>query len=212
MSVMYRPRTSAPVRSRDSGLRLGFVAVSALLLGAAGCTVHTDDSPPPAAPPPPRVVHEYRTVPAPAPAPTVVYVYGHRADPVNAPPAGWRTSPRVAYRGSDAYWIGGRWYYRTYDRGWVVLRDEPRELGTWRAQAYAPQRVHGYLVDRTNRPADVNRYPRVPYRGSYAYLIGGRWYFKTDAGLWIVFREEPRELERRRIEMRRGPEYAYPRY
>jgi hypothetical protein len=52
----------------------------------------------------------------------------------------------------------------------------------------------------------------VPYAGSYAYLVGGRWYYQVDGRHWVVFREEPRDLERRRVDMRhRSGEYAYPR-
>jgi len=131
----------------------------------------------------------------------VVVVYGTPAERVTAPPVGWENSARVRYRNSDAYYIGGRWYFRSPEHGWVVLRDEPRELGDWRRSSGATLRVGGYLVEPSGQPRDVTRYPRVPYAGSFAYLIDGRWYYQSaDAG-WVVFREEPRELSRRRVEL-----------
>jgi hypothetical protein len=45
---------------------------------------------------------------------------------------------------------------------------------------------------------DFQYYPRTYYRGSYAYLVNGRWYYQN-RGQWVVFREEPRELYRYRV-------------
>jgi hypothetical protein len=193
-------------------MRAAFAAVSASLLGAVGCTVHTDDPPPrqarevvyveSATPAPPAPATRYRT----PPPSTEVWVHGHRADRVSGPPGNWRNSPRVRYHGSDAHYVGGRWYYRSSAHGWVVMRDEPTELARSRTagygHGYGANRVHGYLADRTNRPANVNAYPRVPYGDSSAYLINGRWYYKVNDQYWVVFREEPRELARRRVELR----------
>jgi len=63
--------------------------------------------------------------------------------------------------------------------------------------------------------------PRVYYHGRYAYLRQDRWYYPTDRG-WVVFREEPRELHRYRVnhedrgryeyQYRSSPEYRYRRY
>jgi hypothetical protein len=47
-------------------------------------------------------------------------------------------------------------------------------------------------------PANTVYHPRVQYRGRYAYLVDGRWYYPADRG-WVVFREEPRELMRYRV-------------
>jgi hypothetical protein len=47
-------------------------------------------------------------------------------------------------------------------------------------------------------PAYTVYQPRVYYRGRYAYLVDGRWYYPADRG-WVVFKEEPRELMRYRI-------------
>jgi hypothetical protein len=67
-------------------------------------------------------------------------------------------------------------------------------------------------------PERIEYYPRVRYRGEYAYLVDGRWYYpsRTPRG-WVVFKEEPQELRRYRIEGRfdRHPAYRsrehYPR-
>lgn len=78
--------------------------------------------------------------------------------------------------------------------------------------------VYGYPVVRAEVvPVAITAYPRVYYRGSWAYLVDGRWYYQTPRG-YVVFREEPRELRRYREQIRpsrprRGPpvEYGYPR-
>jgi len=41
--------------------------------------------------------------------------------------------PRYAYAGSYAYLVDDRWYYRSRGR-WVVFREEPRELRTYRVE------------------------------------------------------------------------------
>jgi hypothetical protein len=54
-------------------------------------------------------------------------------------------------------------------------------------------------------PARIRYYPRYYYRGRPAYLVQNRWYYDTPRG-WVVFREEPRELQRfrrDRVESRR---------
>jgi hypothetical protein len=72
-------------------------------------------------------------------------------------------------------------------------------------------------------PANIYAYPREPYRGGYAYLVGDSWYYEGPRG-WVLFQSAPRELEQRRVhivrersrrpapryyEQRRAP--AYPR-
>ena len=67
--------------------------------------------------------------------------------------------------------------------------------GTTRAQGTV---VFGYrAVYVETVPAYAVYQPRVYYRGRYAYLVDGRWYYPGDRG-WVVFREEPRELQRYR--------------
>ena len=77
--------------------------------------------------------------------------------------------------------------------------------------------VYGYPVARAEVvPVEIATYPRVYYRGSYAYLVGSRWYYPTARG-WVVFRQEPVELARYRGELertrvRRLPAERPPRY
>lgn len=65
-------------------------------------------------------------------------------------------------------------------------------------------------------PAEITAYPRVYYRGTYAYLVGGVWYYPTNRG-WMIFEEEPVELRRYRQTFRTSPRYvperehSYPR-
>ena len=58
-------------------------------------------------------------------------------------------------------------------------------------------------------PARIEYYPSVVYRGSPAYLVDGRWYYRTH-DRWMVFRDEPTEL--RNYRARRGPAYLAPSY
>ncbi len=65
-------------------------------------------------------------------------------------------------------------------------------------------------------PAGLEAHPRAFYRGEYAYLINGQWYYPTASG-WVVFLDEPRELASVRMHIetapgRRAPavEYGYP--
>jgi hypothetical protein len=56
-------------------------------------------------------------------------------------------------------------------------------------------------------PPRIEYYPRTYYRGSPAYLVDGRWYYRTH-DRWAVFREEPVELREYRV--RREPRYLAP--
>lgn len=58
--------------------------------------------------------------------------------------------------------------------------------------------VYDYPVTYVQAVPDLTYYPRTFYRGSYAYLVNGRWYYQTH-GRWVVFKEEPRELYRYRV-------------
>jgi hypothetical protein len=53
----------------------------------------------------------------------------------------------------------------------------------------------------TDVPADIESYPHVVYRGSVAYYVGDRWYYRTPGG-FVVFRREPVELVRYRTAFR----------
>jgi hypothetical protein len=56
-------------------------------------------------------------------------------------------------------------------------------------------------------PVRIEYYPRTYYRGHPAYLVEGRWYYRTH-DRWAVFREEPVELRSYRTQ--RGPAYLAP--
>jgi hypothetical protein len=78
--------------------------------------------------------------------------------------------------------------------------------GTTRAQGTL---VYGYpAVYVETVPAYTVYQPRVYYRGRYAYLADGRWYYPGERG-WVVFREEPRELRRYRVNSRDPAPYQY---
>lgn len=54
---------------------------------------------------------------------------------LHRPPARVRYYPRTHYRGRPAYLVHGRWYYSS-PRGWVVFREEPRELRSYRQRRF----------------------------------------------------------------------------
>jgi hypothetical protein len=56
-------------------------------------------------------------------------------------------------------------------------------------------------VVATAVPADIETYPHVVYRGSVAYYVNDRWYYRTPGG-FVVFRREPVELVRYRTAFR----------
>jgi hypothetical protein len=62
----------------------------------------------------------------------------------------------------------------------------------------SPAVLYDYPITYVQTVPDLTFYPRTYYRGSYAYLVNGRWYYQT-RGRWVVFREEPRELYRYRV-------------
>jgi len=60
-------------------------------------------------------------------------------------------------------------------------------------------------------PARIEYYPRVQYRGQYVYYVDGRWYAPSSRARrgWVVYRDEPRELRRYRVEGRWDRHPAY---
>jgi len=60
------------------------------------------------------------------------------------------------------------------------------------ASREAPRHVRAELA--TDLPRDVLFYPHVLYGGDSAYLVDGRWY-RPGANGWVVFTDEPLELE-----------------
>src|SRR4051812_17382418 len=108
--MITRPSTLLPHSHRNSDVvaspmaRLRRLAVSGLCMGALGlglgaCTVYTHDE-----------AH--------------ARVYDYDATTVQAAPVNIETYPTVEYRGSPAYLVQGRWYYRHQNR-WVVFNREP---------------------------------------------------------------------------------------
>ncbi|WP_437754770.1 hypothetical protein [Sorangium sp. So ce1389] len=87
-------------------------------------------------------------------------------------------------------------------------------LGTVATEGFV---VSGYPAARVEAvPVEIAAYPRVYFRGTYAYLVGDEWYYPTNRG-WVVFEEEPVELRRYRQTYRASPRYvperelSYPR-
>lgn len=87
-------------------------------------------------------------------------------------------------------------------------------LGTVGAEGFV---VSGYPAVRAEIvPVEIAAHPRVYFRGTYAYLVDGQWYYPTNRG-WVVFEEEPPELRRYRQTYRASPRYvperelSYPR-
>jgi hypothetical protein len=54
-------------------------------------------------------------------------------------------------------------------------------------------------------PINIETYPHYYYGDGYAYYVDGRWYRRGPRG-WGYYRQEPPELERRRVEVRQAPE------
>lgn len=55
-------------------------------------------------------------------------------------------------------------------------------------------------------PARVETYPRTYYHGRPAYLVDGRWYYRSGPR-WVYFREEPVELRDYRVRHYDSPRY-----
>ncbi|MGK3969508.1 hypothetical protein WMF38_34020 [Sorangium sp. So ce118] len=78
-------------------------------------------------------------------------------------------------------------------------------LGTVATEGFV---VSGYPAVRAEAvPVEIAAYPRVYFRGTYAYLVGDAWYYPTNRG-WVVFEEEPVELRRYRQTYRESPRYV----
>lgn len=55
-------------------------------------------------------------------------------------------------------------------------------------------------------PARIETYPRAYYHGRPAYLVDGRWYYRSGPR-WVYFREEPVELRTYRVRHYDSPRY-----
>jgi hypothetical protein len=64
------------------------------------------------------------------------------ADVYVEPPADVTVYPHVWYDGRWVYLVQGSWYAPTA-QGWIILRDEPRELGRFRTY-YEPRQPRRY--------------------------------------------------------------------
>jgi hypothetical protein len=82
-------------------------------------------------------------------------VYDHPVYYVDEP-HGVSGYPSAQYRGRPAYLVDDRWYYST-PKGWVVFREEPRELRAFRERRYRP---HDRSSDAPRRaePTQSRRY------------------------------------------------------
>jgi hypothetical protein len=92
------------------------------------------------------------------------FVADYPAEYVESVPPRIEYYPQAYYRGSPAYLVDGRWYYRNHDR-WAVFREEPRELRDYRVRRepryLAPQnRSYGRSQERliAERRAEDNRH------------------------------------------------------
>jgi hypothetical protein len=74
-------------------------------------------------------------------------VYEYPVATVETVPAGIHYAPRVIYQDRYAYLVDDRWYYPAAG-GWVVFRQEPRELRPYRVYYSGTRRSPVY----TNRP------------------------------------------------------------
>jgi hypothetical protein len=57
-----------------------------------------------------------------------------------------------------------------------------------------PAYYDGYaVVYEDDAPYDVYSYPRYQHNGTYVYLVGDRWYYRSSSG-WAYYRDEPPAL------------------
>jgi hypothetical protein len=86
-----------------------------------------------------------------------------------------------------------------------------------RATTRAAVVVEEPVVEVATVPVMIESYPRHYYRGSYVYLVDGRWYYHA-RGRWVVYRTEPQALvsvrlgyeAKARTHYQRRPEAASP--
>ena len=57
-------------------------------------------------------------------------------------------------------------------------------------------------------PSNLRTYPQVVYDGHPVYLVGTRWYFRSE-DRWVYYREEPEELYRQRTVFYRERPYTH---
>jgi hypothetical protein len=86
-------------------------------------------------------------------------VYDYPVEYIDGPPPRYRSYPRQDYRGRPAYLVNGRWYYSSPQDGWVIFRDEPRELRSYRERRYVDTgRSHRARTPSSAEPTQRRRY------------------------------------------------------
>ena len=86
--------------------------------------------------------------------------------------------PVCVYGGTNVYFIDGRWYYRDHDERWAYYRNEPDDLGRWRAHENIAVNgsYHGRSGSSQDRQASVpNSQPisqPAPAPGSHPMNMG----------------------------------------
>ena len=80
---------------------------------------------------------------------------------VDAPPPHVYRYPSAHYHGRPAYLVDGRWYYSS-PGGWVVFREEPRELRVYRQRRIVNNR-HERHAPRREVVTPRERRARPPY-------------------------------------------------
>ncbi|APR82227.1 Hypothetical protein A7982_07576 [Minicystis rosea] len=53
--------------------------------------------------------------------------------------------------------------------------------------------VDGYEAEYASAPAEIERYPRYSYRGTYVYEVQGR-YYRRYGNRWVAYRSRPADL------------------
>jgi hypothetical protein len=121
-------------------------------------------------------------------------VYDYPVVTVETAPARIETYPRTSFRGRPAYFVDGRWYYRSGPR-WVYFREEPNELRDYRVRHFrgSPRYGERYSDVIAARRAERRRDERRAER------------FREERR--AADRAERRHAEdRRRVEQRRAAE------
>ena len=116
--------------------------------------------------------------------------------------------PSVVYRGSPAYLVEGRWYYRTHDR-WVVFRDEPVELRDYRSR-HAPAYLSPSARYRQDRWAEQRRFEQrraAERRADQQREAARREQDRRRAFETQRAREHERAEQQRRFELQRAAQH-----
>lgn len=89
--------------------------------------------------------------------------------------------------------------------GFTVLLAMSGATALGACTVYTQDRVGEYPTTRVSVvPVNIETYPSTEYRGSSAYLVEGRWYYRHQ-GRWVVFDREPEELTRYRTNYHTTP-------